>query len=42
MFDLKQKVFLFCTSNVLMNPVIDQRAKNCLLHNEIQLEKDAE
>jgi len=42
-FDLKQKVDLFFAPQWrLMNHVIDLRVKNCLLHNKIQLKKDAE
>jgi hypothetical protein len=42
MFDLKQKLVFSAPQTWAMNPVIDQRAKNFVLHNEIPLEKDAE
>ena len=35
-------MFYFAPQTRLMNSVVDPQAKNCLHHNEIQLEKDAD
>jgi hypothetical protein len=43
MFDLKpMRNFPLVPQTWLVNPVIDQRAKRCLHHDDIQQQKNAE